>query len=634
MDTDVSALLARIEYLDLKMQDAVKRAQQETSARQDADTARQDAESARQDAESARQDAEKRAQQEFSARQDAEKRAQQETSARQDAEKRARTSNRHSRLLALKFSDTVNIPQIARDASKSLSSSTIAQELSSLVTNAPWTDCLESFDALSEEDKICNHVLNMLNGFVVSPNNPKEREDWHPIVSKVLNSISQISNELQIPVLKPFYESKAEDGVDNKEPDFAFTLSNEQRRLHANTCLILEVKGTQRSNASRPALLREGVAQAIGYLAQRQESCLDLNTCGIAIVTSGALALVVVCIDFKDDAMPITISSELDFIPPGKFVKSAQGSSSVSEVIPDGLRALVRLLCTVDVTSFGLALQLFIPGSSYQLDQVLGVGGFATVVQLTLKTTETAMACKWLRHADVSVLQHERNVLNELAKKSIPFVPRVCSLEGENGIISNDDGSRHGLLMMPVGIPCKEALIACSDNVFFAVQVLEHIWKTLQAAHSARYTHSDVRPSNVIKTETEERPVIILIDWGLSQRLGATYRKQDIHGVPAFMSNRRLDLLFSNTTGDWKTDANDDLEAAVLTFFALAVTWDGQAPWQGLAFSGRDLAPTRTKWIADNAEILRGAASQINDPSAKTAVINHINSAAVASPDC
>jgi serine/threonine protein kinase len=213
-----------------------------------------------------------------------------------------------------------------------------------------------------------------------------------------------------------------------------------------------------------------------------------------------------------------------------------------------------------------------------------------------------------------------------------PLLPRVCSSEGDNGIIKNVDGSRHGLLMMPVGKPCNEALIACSNRIFFSVQVLEHVWKTLQAAHSAQYTHSDVRPSNIIQTESEKSPVIILIDWGLSQRLDTSYRKQDIHGVPAFMSNRRLDLLFSNTTRDWKPEANDDLESAVLTFFALAVSLDGQAPWQELAFSVRDLATTRTKWIADNAKNLREAASQINDHSIKSAVTTFIDSAVVSVP--
>jgi serine/threonine protein kinase len=278
------------------------------------------------------------------------------------------------------------------------------------------------------------------------------------------------------------------------------------------------------------------------------------------------------------------------------------------------------------VTSFGLALQIFIPELSFQFNQLLGVGGFATVVQVT-SATKIVMACKWLRHADVSVLQHERHVLDELAKIYVPFVPRVCSSEGENGIIKNVDGSLHGLLMMPVGKPCNEALIACSNRIFFSVQVLEHVWKTLQAAHSAQYTHSDVRPSNIIQTDSEKSPVFILIDWGLSQRLDKSYRKQDIHGVPAFMSNRRLDLLFSNTTRDWKPEANDDLEAAVLTFFALAVSLDGRAPWQDSALSVRDLATTRTKWIADNEQNLRLAASQINDPSAKSSVTTFINSA-------
>ena len=430
--------------------------------------------------------------------------------------------------------------------------------------------------------------------------------------------IGQASKELRIPVLKPYYETATDDRRDTKEPDFAFTLPSEQRRLHANTCFLLEVKGTERAGISRSQLLREGVAQAIRYLAQRQEALSDMPSCGIACVSSGAVGLLIIHINFEDDRMPVTISNELYLLP------------RPEDRVPDGLRALVRLLHTVDVTPFGLKALSFEPAPPYRVLQMLGVGGFATVEQITSESTGSVMACKWLRHADAAVLRHERDVLDGLARVEVPFVPRVCSAEGDGGIITNADGTRNALLLMPVGISCRDALKASVDRVKLAVAALEHVWRALCAAHAAQYTHGDVRPSNIIETVSSTVPgagAMCLIDWGLAQRLGQRYEKREMHGVPAFMSARRLNLLLSGTKGKWQPEAEDDLQAAVLTFFALVSTDDGHAPWPDWTFPASSLVRERAVWITQHASMLRAAAEHITLPEAQAAVIAAIASA-------
>ena len=159
-----------------------------------------------------------------------------------------------------------------------------------------------------------------------------------------------------------------------------------------------------------------------------------------------------------------------------------------------------------------------------------------------------------------------------------------------------------------------------------AVRALEHVWEALRAAHAAQYTHGDVRPSNVIET-VPGGGALFLIDWGHAQRLGQRYDKRDMHGVPAFMSARRLKLLLSDAKGKWEPEAEDDREAAVLTFLALVSTDDGHAPWTDWTFPATSLVRERADWIAQHDSMLRAAAECIILPAARSAVIAAIESA-------
>lgn len=320
--------------------------------------------------------------------------------------------------------------------------------------------------------------------------------------------------------------------------------------------------------------------------------------------------------------MPVTVSSELELV---SKVESS-GLAAASPAVPDGLRALVRLLHAVDVTPFGLAPLSFVPAPPYHVHHLLGVGGFAAVAHVSSEDSGTVMACKWLRHADAAVLRHERDVLDGLARAGVPCVPHVCTAEGEGGIIPNVDGTRHALLLTPVGRTCQQALQAAPDRVTFAVRALEDVWEALRAAHAAGYTHGDVRPSNIIETARGGGP-LFLIDWGHAQRLGERYEKRDMHGVPAFMSARRLNLLLSDAKVKWGPDAGDDREAAVLTFFSLVSTDDGHAPWTDWAFPATSLVGERADWIAQHAVMLRAKAEFITLPAGRDAVIAAIESA-------
>jgi len=541
----------------------------------------------------------------------------------QEVSAEMRLVKRKSRLSELLSAETKKIPQIAHDANKSLSSK--SKPLNGFAYNASWKDCLISYPQDSSEDEICKYVMEQMKDSTIPTTDVYyERETWHPIVRQVVNLIIQICNERRIPVLKSYYETNAKDGSDQNRPDFAFTLQTEQRRLHVNTCLILEVKGLKRANISRSVLLREGVAQAIRYLVRQQEECSDLNTCGIAIVASGARWIVVVHINFKDNAVPVTVSSELDL-----FKHDESGKIELQMQVPDGLRALVRLLLANDAGLFGLAIKKFRPQGLYEVKEILGVGGFSTVMRVVSSATNTVMACKWLRHPDLKVLEHESNILVELAEKNVPNIPRVCTSEGENGIIRNADNTQHGLLVLPVGKPCKEALIASSNKIDFAVRVYQDVWQTLQAAHAENYAHGDVRPSNIIETISEENgtSVFVLIDWGLAQNFAKKNEHKEIYGVASFMSDRRLNIYLSRVKEDPGLDANDDNEAAVLTFLALVSSPDGQPPWHDLTLSYIGYAKCRTEWFSDNATSLLESASHITLKDARYAVINYIESA-------
>jgi hypothetical protein len=117
-------------------------------------------------------------------------------------------------------------------------------------------------------------------------------------------------------------------------------------------------------------------------------------------------------------------------------------------------------------------------------------------------------------------------------------------------------------------------------------------------------------------------------------------------GVPAFLSKQRLQLLSRPTEeaeggGEggsvrkskgaatrWTPQPADDLEAAVLTFFSMASTACGSAPWSHWLFSPLDIVEQRATWIAENAGTLRTAANLIPTevaPKAKEAALSFID---------
>ena len=121
----------------------------------------------------------------------AEQRVQEVAAEKLAAKEELRLVKRKSRLSELLSAETKKIPQIAHDASKSLSSK--SKPLNGFAYNASWKDCLSSYPQDSNEDEICKHVMEqMKDSMIPTKDMYYERETWHPIVRQVVNFIIQI----------------------------------------------------------------------------------------------------------------------------------------------------------------------------------------------------------------------------------------------------------------------------------------------------------------------------------------------------------------------------------------------------------------------------------------------------------
>lgn len=558
---------------------------------------------------------------EASARADAATARAGEASARAEAEKavaRARQLQRRGRLTALLSAGEVDIPQVFTSATLRGSST---KKLDGFSKSLPVAAL--PVPPLDDEEAISVSALSMMETVTPPAGKAKEIKDYHPHMKTLLQSIAAAAREVaasagdhhpERTMLRPFHESRAVDGTDAKHPDFSFTAAHEQQRGHANTCMVMEVKPKSREGKEQAAVARQAVAGCIRYLAQRQEACNDLLTRGIACAVVGAVNLLVVYINFSDDAMPVCVTDPLDL------------------TTLEGLRILVRLLCARDsLTVFGLSPVVFqvseldAPQFAHLPPTLLGSGGFSNVVQLTQAISGMRVACKFARIDAASggaALDWERYVLEQLNGdgNAVPFVPRVVQHE-----LLLDTTGKRGLLLTPVGRPLwSEASDDLEERRAIAVLVLSSLCAALTAASSCGYLHGDVRPSNVILVDEDDgSKSACLIDWGLAVQTGAS--QESMFGELAFFSDNKLQV----TPGSpWTSTLSDDLDAAVFTFLAILASKHCSAPWPCHFWqTPKDVIQERAEWIVEHDSEALGALRACDDERARSAVLQVVERA-------
>ena len=124
----------------------------------------------------------------------------------------------------------------------------------------------------------------------------------------------------------------------------------------------------------------------------------------------------------------------------------------------------------------------------------------------------------------------------------------------------------------------------------------------------------------------------MLIDWGLGEPLAAAPSRPstELRGEMAFQSDRRLRLLASAAAAAaagadapvWAPTPQDDLDAAVLTFLAVAGSGDCGASWpRGALVAPVHVLEERREWVVERQLAVDAAVALLPPGSALHAAV-------------
>jgi tRNA A-37 threonylcarbamoyl transferase component Bud32/tetratricopeptide (TPR) repeat protein len=176
--------------------------------------------------------------------------------------------------------------------------------------------------------------------------------------------------------------------------------------------------------------------------------------------------------------------------------------------------------------------QPFLP--YYETLRLLGEGGVATVYQVRDTRDGSVRALKALKHTgdkillDVERFEQEYRILSSLHHPTLPEV-------FDYGILA--DGTRFIVMEYIEGMPLNEY---CDRNRGdFWLQLYE-LSEALAFIHERGLLHLDLKPANILVRRTlvrgdEERPMVTLLDFGLSYRRDAAPETMVV-GTPGYIS--------------------------------------------------------------------------------------------------
>ena len=643
--------------------------------------------------------------------QDATRRAQDAERRAQDAERRAQ---RNERLTVLSNISARDLPDIIAPTGGggSRSSTTTVELVEDILVehagDAAVAALLPPARDPAAEERVCRELESLLRQLapLPSPAAANEVAFWQRYIAVVLEGLRRIAQRDGLAMLKVHHDEPSSTSRKHR-PDFSFTLPNEHHVHYSTTCFVMEAKPSTRRAQSRAALFREAAAQCITHLAYRQRACDHLPQTGYALATAGE-GLCIVRVDFSPSTARVHLSRELPFLPSAAFREPAtgenpraawdaffaaplvlpaawgggggscaasaggvasvtggggaatggDGSGAPAAALPilPGLRALVRLALTHDLSAFGLGRITAMPppGGPYTAGELLGEGGYANVAVWRNAATGEAVAAKYLRvprdgDGRAAPVEREADILAALEAAGVPRVPRLvlpAGVAGASRTVTAADG-RQVLLLRPIGEPLRRHVggLPDAERAAAAAAMGEQLWGTLTRAHAAGLLHGDVRPGNMVRVAgapggggaaapvewgTPE-PSWMLIDWGLGETLAAAARRPStkMRGEMAFQSDRRLRLLASAAAAAagadapvWAPAPQDDLDAAVLTFLAVAGSGDCGASWpRGALVAPVHVLEERREWVVERQQAVDAAVALLPPGSALHAAV-------------
>ncbi|MEM9452736.1 MAG: protein kinase [Myxococcota bacterium] len=180
-----------------------------------------------------------------------------------------------------------------------------------------------------------------------------------------------------------------------------------------------------------------------------------------------------------------------------------------------------------------------IPGTRYEIRRWLGEGGMGVVYEVIHTDIERRSALKILRF-DLSQQPQMAQVFRDEARAASRLgSPHIVEVYDFGEL---PDGRLFFAMELLEGVDLVPANEQTSMEPSRLVAILRQVCKGLAKAHDANVVHRDVKPENIIITNTEEGRAdsIKIVDFGISAMLAAGEKKAGIAGTPHYMAPEQI----------------------------------------------------------------------------------------------
>lgn len=172
--------------------------------------------------------------------------------------------------------------------------------------------------------------------------------------------------------------------------------------------------------------------------------------------------------------------------------------------------------------------------SHYRILESLGEGGMGVVYKAEDTRLKRTVALKFLSQGLAGNGEHSDRFLREARAAAALDHPNICT------VYEIDEAESRTFLAMAFleGEPLDKRVERGPLALDLAIEIARQAAEGLTAAHRAGVVHRDVKSSNIMLLEGQDRPVVKLMDFGLAQISGASkLTKVDTRlGTVAYMS--------------------------------------------------------------------------------------------------
>jgi len=241
--------------------------------------------------------------------------------------------------------------------------------------------------------------------------------------------------------------------------------------------------------------------------------------------------------------------------------------SAVNQEVVEFVRnqdSLSQLSFCVNDSAFGKSFE-----SAYEMNEVLGEGGFNIVYRCTHRETKRSYAVKEIITEDYDYQFSGENIKDEIAAYR-----RLCDCSYVTRLYDVfEEPSRTFLIMEQM--TGGDLLDKLEERSRYSVREARRVSRTLLEAlrycHKRSIAHRDIKPENILLVHRDDDYSIKLADFGCAKRITKPYCFKTLCGSPGYVAPEVL------THTDGYTEQCDAWSAGVVLYVVLS----GYAPFEG-----------------------------------------------------